>query len=298
VSTKSRIVGLFLAGTFLASGSVTAESRRGSHAPKSDAAVQLQRISIRVYQGYLIVVEGQFGEGSEPQNFILDTGTSPSIINERAARQLGLRTSSGTVAAVGKAVSAQYTMLPQLKIGPLQVGPLPVAVANLSQVEHDLGFFIGGIVGMDVLENTDFLLDYEKKWLQFGDAPNRGIPVPVDEHSGMATMEVLIDKARVRMLVDTGSEAIVLLGGGFPGQLPLDLKVASQKGGSLAEDKATIQAFAPADIVIAGQHFPQKKAYFVPGRVDPQFDGLLGVRALGFRAISFNRERMTMYLVR
>lgn len=298
MSTKSRIVGLFLACTFFTSGSRTAESRRGSHRPKSDTAVELQRISIRVYRGYLIVVEGQFGDGSEPQNFILDTGTSPSIINERAVRQLGLPTLSGTVAAVGKAVPARYTMLPQLKIGPLQVGPLPVAVANLAQVEHDFGFVIGGIIGMDVLENTNFLLDYEKKWLQFGDAPNSGIPVPVDEHSGIATMEVLIDKARVRMLIDTGSEAVVLLGGGFPGQLPLDLKVTSQKGGSLAQDKATIKAFAPADIVIAGQHFQQKKAYFVPGRVDPLFDGLLGVRALGFRAISFNRERMTMYLVR
>lgn len=295
---KSKIGSLFLLGALCTSGALGAGSHRGSHAPKADLAVPLKKIPIRVYQGYLIVMEGQFGDASGPQNLILDTGTSPSIVNAHIVERLGLRTSSGALLAVGKTVPTQYAILPEVEIGPLKAGPIPVAVADLSQVEHELGIPIGGIIGMDVLSNVNFLVDYEKKTLQFGDATDNGIPVQVDAHSWVATVEMRIDNTRVRMLVDTGSAAVVLLGGNFPGPQPFDLHATARKGGGLAADKATIQMFLPADIVLGGQHFEQKKAYFVPGRVDLHFDGLLGVRALGFRAISYNRERMTLYLVR
>lgn len=298
MSTKSKIGSLFLICAFCASSAISAGSHRGSHAPNADLAAPLKKISIRVYQGYLIVMEGQFGDASGPQNLILDTGTSPSIVNARIVQQLALPTSSGTVVAAGKAIHTEYTILPEIEIGPLKAGPLPVAVADLSQVEHDVGIAIGGIIGMDVLGNSDFRVDYERKCLQFGDSPESGIPVPVDTRSGVATVEVRIDNTRARMLVDTGSAGVVLLGGNFPGPQPFDLHVTSRQGGSLAADKTSMQAFSPSDIVLGGQHFQQKRAYFVPGRVNPQFDGLLGVRAMGFRAVSYSRERKTIYLVR
>jgi hypothetical protein len=298
VSAKNKIEKLFLLCALFTPGLTATESCRGGQPPNPEVKGHLKRISIRVYRSYLVVVQGQFGEASDPQNLILDTGTSLSIINEDIVQQLALPTSDGRIAAVGMAVPTRNTILQELEIGPLKVGPLRVAVANLSEVQHDLGFRIGGIIGMDVLGSTDFLIDYEKKCLQLGDAPANGIPVPIDVRSGVATTEVLIANTRVRMVVDTGSESVLLLGGNFPGHPPFDLRFTSERGGSLAADKAAIQAFSPADIVLAGQHFRQKRAYFAPGRVDPQFDGLLGVRALGFRAISFHRERRTMYLVR
>jgi hypothetical protein len=298
VRTKREIGSLFLLCALCTPGALGAGSHRGNHASNADLAVPLKRIPIRVYQGYLIVMEGQFGDASGPQNLILDTGTSPSIVNAHIVQKLAIPTFSGTVVAIGKAVATQYTILPEIEIGPLKAGPLRVAVADLSQVEHDLGISIGGIIGMDVLGNADFLVDYEEKSLQFGYAAKIGIPVPLDARTRVATVDVQIDSRRARMLVDTGSVGVVLLGGNFPDPQTFDLQLASQTGGSLAVEKAAIQAFSPGDIVLAGQHFQQKRAYFVPGRVDPQFDGLLGVRALGFRAISYNRERMTLYLVR
>jgi len=38
------------------------------------------------------------------------------------------------------------------------------------------------------------------------------------------------------------------------------------------------------------------RAYLVPGSADPAFDGLLGVRALGFRSLSYDQATGTLFL--
>jgi hypothetical protein len=98
------------------------------------------------------------------------------------------------------------------------------------------------------------------------------------------------------MLVDTGSEFVVLLGGNFGDTGGLALRNTSKSGISLANQKMPIQEFSAPDIVLGGQHFSKDVAYLVPDAADPVFDGLLGVRALGFRSLSYDRARETIYL--
>jgi len=57
-----------------------------------------------------------------------------------------------------------------------------------------------------------------------------------------------------------------------------------------------IQVFSAAEIILGGQRFDVDRAYFVPGSADPVFDALLGVRALGFRSLSFDQASATIYL--
>jgi hypothetical protein len=40
----------------------------------------------------------------------------------------------------------------------------------------------------------------------------------------------------------------------------------------------------------------EAKAYFIQGSKDSAFDGLLGVRALGFRAVSYDQTKRILYL--
>jgi hypothetical protein len=96
--------------------------------------------------------------------------------------------------------------------------------------------------------------------------------------------------------VDTGSDRIVLFGGNFAEAGWLALRNTSQSGASLVDQKMYVQVFSAADIILGGQHFSEDRAYFVPGSADPVFDGLLGVRALGFRAVSYDQARGTIYL--
>ena len=61
-------------------------------------------ISPKIYRHFLVVAVGQFGDTFEHQNFLLDTGAAPSIINARLVKRLGLETRTSTLSAAGKVV--------------------------------------------------------------------------------------------------------------------------------------------------------------------------------------------------
>lgn len=245
-----------------------------------------------------MILQGQFGEGGESGNFILDTGTAPSIVNERLVAKLGLTPIPSSMSVIGKMVMAQSAVLPELRVGPIRAPSLRVQIQDLTALEHNLGLPLAGIIGMDVLAQADFRLDYDKKELLFEHTSERGIPVGFDAHTGLAVASVRIDGFPRRMLVDTGSNQIALLGVNQKGAPGIALHATSQEGSNLAEKPVPVQVFFSPDIVINEQHFSVPKAYYVSGASESSFDGLLGVRALGFHAIAYSRERESLYLQR
>src|SRR5579863_267903 len=172
--------------------------------------VPRQTIPIRLYRGFLVVAEGHFGTILQHQNFLLDTGTSPSIINRDLAVPLDLRMSAAVLASVGRDSNAKQAVLPEIDIGPIRVHELPVFVSDLSALEKDLGIPIAGVIGLDVLSKTSFRLDYQKKWIEFGKFTPGGITVSLPVGSGIAVAQVTWGGTPVRMMVDTGSEQLVL----------------------------------------------------------------------------------------
>jgi predicted aspartyl protease len=261
----------------------------------------LQRVPIKIYKDFLVVVEAQIGGDQiglklRRQNFLVDTGTAPSIINESVVKKLGLKTAATTLAAVGKTVVTEGAVLPELTLGPIQANALHVQVKNLAQVERDLGIPLAGIVGMDVLSQSSFHLDYERREMEFGAISGEGIPVSFDARTGIAVAQVMLEGRMVRMLVDTGSDQVLVLGGNLAGPLQFALHTTARQGASVAQRDMDVKEFSARDIELAGEHFSRDKAYFLADGRDPAFDGLLGVRALGFRGISFDQNRQTIYL--
>lgn len=257
---------------------------------------QQQILPVRIYRNFLVVAEGQFGLSSESQNFILDTGTAPSIINVRLLSKLGSATLTSTFRALGKTVPSQTAMIPEIDLGPISAVSVLAQVQDLSRLESDLGIPIAGVIGLDVLSRSSFHLDYDNKEIEFGDVLHVGIPVHFDARSGLAVAEARIEGKEARFLVDTGSDRVVLFGGNFAEVGWLKLRVTSQTGASQVDQKIYLQVFSAADIVLGGQHFSVDRAYFVPGSADPAFDGLLGVRALGFRSLSYDQATGTIFL--
>ncbi|MBZ5643874.1 MAG: hypothetical protein LAO19_14015, partial [Acidobacteriia bacterium] len=66
---------------------------------------------------------------------------------------------------------------------------------------------------------------------------------------------------------------------------------------SMMNREMPVQVFSAPDIVLGERHFSKERAYLVPGSADPAFDGLLGVRALGFRGLSYERSCGTLFLL-
>jgi predicted aspartyl protease len=251
---------------------------------------------VGIYRNFLVVAEARIGGAAEPRNFILDTGTAPSVLNARFAGQLGLATTPSSIRVLGKTVAAEAAIVPEIEIGPIRAFSVQVRVQNLSHLENDLGIPIAGILGLDVLSKASFRLDYEKSEIQFGESLRVGISVRLDPRTGLAVAQVKIDEKDARLLLDTGSDRVVLFGGNFAEVGWLALRSTSQSGASLIDQKMHVQVFSAANIALGGQQFSADRAYFVPGNADPVFDGLLGIRALGFRALFYDRECETVYL--
>ena len=257
---------------------------------QSNHSIPRGSIPVKVYRGFLVVAEGQFGGEIAPQNFIIDTGTSPSILNIGAARHLGLPLSRARLSAIGGQSEAFATTLPEIRLGPLQAMAVPVLVSDLSRVEYDLKLPIAGILGMDVLGKNSFRLDYGKQLIEFGEADPAGIPVNLSTRADLPIAEIKVGGKILHLLVDTGSERLVFFGARSAADISPNTANSLLQGNSVAS-VVPVRAIPSLEFQFSGEHFRQK-AYFVPGGEEPLFDGLLGVRSLGIRVLSLDASRV------
>lgn len=285
-----KALGAGLAGLLLLTAN--ADGRTINDTPGTDTgSMPRAGISITVRKGFLVLVAGQIGGMRGKQNFVVDTGTSPSILNARIVKRMRLEVTSGTLVTVGRALQVEQTVMPELALGPLEVTSLRMNVMDLSQWEKDLGAEIAGLIGMDVLGRTNFRLDYEKRELEFGGEAEEGIAVGYDRTSGLALADATVQGRRVRLIVDTGSDLVVVYGEGWGGQ-----KREIRGGVSIAGREAA-REIEKADMVLGGKIFSGSRTYCVPAGKAVGYDGFVGVRALKLRGLSFDRDKHTMYLL-
>jgi len=284
------LVGFWAWGASLAATPPKNPSHHSGHSIPHDS------IPVKVYQGFLVVAEGQFGRTSERQNFILDTGTSPSILNIDIAKHLGLPLSRAKLSAIGGESEVYAATLPEIRLGPLQAVSVPVLVADLSRREHDFKMPIAGILGMDVLGKISFRLDYGKQLIEFGEADPAGIPVNLSTRADLPITEINVGGKILRLLVDTGTDRMMLFGARSAAEISPNTANNLLYGNSVA-GAVPFRAISPLDFEIGGERFHQN-AYFVPDNEEPLFDGLLSVRSLGIRVLSLDANRRVIYLLK
>jgi hypothetical protein len=255
----------------------------------------LNSIPVSVHNGYLPIVVGQIG--GKKLNFIIDTGTAPSILNARVAKKLGLPLTSTLLLSVGHQVRTDRTVLPELDLGPIHVDALPVNVMDLSPWEKNLGVEVAGLLGMDVFGRTSFRLDYSQKELTFGAPKDKeeGIPVHFNGSASLALADARLQGRNVRLIVDTGSDLVVVFGRTW--EAPnLISQPRGQEGTSIAEQVAA-RPIANPEMEIAGKQFHGLRTYYVPTAKGTGYDGFFGVRALKLRGIFFDRQAQTLFLL-
>jgi predicted aspartyl protease len=252
-------------------------------------------IPVSVYNGYLVVAAGQIG--GQKENFVIDTGTSPSILNARLAKKMGLQVATSTLVAVGRSLDTGMTVLPELHFGPIHVHNLPVNVMDLSFLENSVGMRIAGLIGMDVLAETSFRLDYQKHELSFGTALEEGIAVRYDRMSRLALAEATLQGRHVRLIVDTGSDLVVVYGESWRPAESASRVVSTMQAGTSVGDQVGVRQIAKPELDLGGKQFRDLRTYYVPSASAKGYDGFFGVRALNLHGISFDRNTQTMYLL-
>ncbi|MGA9465359.1 MAG: aspartyl protease family protein [Terracidiphilus sp.] len=251
-------------------------------------------IRFDLYQGYFIVVHGSIGR-LKNLNFFLDTGTTPSVVDARIAKSIDLPTEKSiSIAVLGGRTEGHEAHLSSIELGPLKRSNLHVITTDLSFFQKFFPVRIDAIVGMDVLGQGPFVIDYSAREIRFGAAPHLPVSVPLRLDQGMAVFEVEIDHTPVHLVFDTGAGSIILFNRVTP-QSP-EVKdaalLAPKRIGDFESKQVRLHTLR-----LGPEEFRRKSALMTgnpkPSQLD--YDGLLSPASLGISQVSVDLKggRMT-----
>lgn len=238
-----------------------------------------------LYQGYFMVVHGSAGP-MKNLNFFLDTGTTLPVLDSRIAKKLKLHGEETTsLVIVGGRVQGEEATLPSLEFGPVQQSDLEVVAADLSFFEKFLPVRIDGIVGLDVLGQRPFVIDYSRRVIRFGAGPALPFSVPLRLDAGLAVFDAEIDQTPVHLLFDTGTSSLVLFARATPESSSVKVGSVPQPEGTGSFESKEVRL---RSVKLGAEEFRKKPALVTrnpkPSQID--FDGLMSPVALGISQVS------------
>jgi len=240
-------------------------------------------------QQHLIVAKGSIG-GLHGLNLLIDTGTIPSVVDQRIARKLRLQAVPSQLVAFGQTVRVSSASVTGLRIGVFQPGEVPAGIGDLSYVE---GGGIDAIVGLDVLSRASFRIDYKAHTLSFAPSDPESFTAPLQIVWPFVTVQLRVAGHPMQLLVDTGSRDLVL----FKSRMPAALSGAPRRGDKIvqyASGVARLQRLDLRQVGLGARVWDRLPAWWldrVPDGYPPGIDGVLGVLALDCQRVQFDFER-------
>lgn len=274
---------LFLPGTLSLAGDLTV--------PAPQARMPSE-IPFHLRQGYLIMVEGRLGN-LEHQKLLIDTGTSPSIVDKNVAAKLSLQGTPRSLALFNKVLSAETGILPEVELGPLRRSNIPVMVEDFSKIQSDVGAHVDAVIGLDVLGATSFTIDYQKNQILFHASPQR--------HSAsfragpqFITLSLKTGGKELHLLLDTGTPRLVLFRDALRN---LDYDWSDRTGtGDNMSGTVSFRTVILQDAHLGREDMGPQAAAVVASQtnVRSNYDGLIGVRLLHPKRLSFDFDRQIL----
>jgi hypothetical protein len=170
---------------------------------------------------YLIVVQTMV-DGAGPFSFLLDTGTTRTVIDPDLARELQAPAiGEASITTVLHVRQDKLVQLQNVRLGEASVSGLGAVVDKLAR-QKMLAPGIRGILGEDFLSRFDILIDYRKRMLRFGDPPPAGERCRFEttgQYRGSRTTNRLligvefmgVSGGKVQLQLDTGAKMLELL---------------------------------------------------------------------------------------
>ena len=273
---------LFL--SVLAIFSVANQTRAGNitQPPKAPTAQEASgTVPFDLYRGSFIVAHASIGP-LKNLNFLLDTGTSRAVLDSHIAKKLDLRGEGPSgIVVLGGSVQGEQASLVSFELGPVQRTNLRVITADLSVFNRNLPVRIDGIVGLDVLGQIPFVIDYSAGVIRFGSAPPLPVSIPLRLDRGLAVFDAEVDRTPVHLLFDTGASALILF-----------TKAEPQNAEGAKGDFDGKQVWLRI-VKLGPEEFRQQPALVShnPTLAQYGFDGLVSPAALGISRISVDVQR-------
>lgn len=135
-------------------------------------------LPLRTTGSGFLSAEVQIDGVSKPQNFIIDTGATVTVISEKTA---ALDEAQGFIkqrrmrvfGAAGVAEDVKTALLPRLTLAGLTRDSVEAAVLDLEPVNETTGFMQGGILGANFLSHFRLVFDFQRGLMRLESLDNR-----------------------------------------------------------------------------------------------------------------------------
>lgn len=233
---------------------------------------------------FLVIVNGRIGE-LDGLKFILDTGSSDTVIDESIAHRLRLRRWPGRITSFDRDLPVERAEVGELRAGPIRAARANVIVTKLKDYS-EFAQGVDGIIGLDLLScGKKLSIDYERQVVSFEPASRQDRePVP----SRSFVVPIAVQGARMSLMVDTGLRYVLL----YKDRLRKDLPNVQTKGESRPTQIGRLHATQvnlPGVRIVGPETLATVFLIDKPKNGDPSgIDGYLGPLSLHARRIELD----------
>jgi Aspartyl protease len=266
--------------------------------------------------GNLIVVKAKVD--TTEGNFILDTGSPHLILNLTYFRDYPSTWSQSEEkkGITGSVENVLQTTVRTFSFGNLQQYHVNADLVNLGHIENRKGIRILGLIGMELLENYEMIIDYEKNSIYMHLISRKKTSSyqhemlndtasyytsSIEMKDGRIIMRTEIAGKKIRLIIDSGAETNIL-----DSRLPDNVFNAVTINGRIVltgvgDKKVEALRGNLSELMIGGQkaqNLPvlitnlEKTCFSYGGCVD----GVLGFDVLSLKKIGFNFVKRKMYI--
>jgi predicted aspartyl protease len=243
--------------------------------------------------GYLIQVDGRIGAQTDLK-FILDTGATISIIDQKIADKLKLDQHPAESFNFDRKLKWASATLPELQFGPVHATNIAVLIGRLSEYS-EFAKKADAIIGMDLLKFSNFSIDFDNHKITLHPSMQKVSLAAGDPLLQCPILEVQVQGHPIRLIVDSGLRGIVLyearLRTRVPGLRTTGHIADATLGGRIQAKQATLPD------VLFGKMNRDVTVLLVPSPAPetlPGIDGIIGVAALKAHRINFDFLNRTL----
>jgi len=248
-------------------------------------------VKFDLYRGYLMVARGSAGP-VKGLTFLLDTGASSSVLDPQLARRLHLQRLPASISVLGGSVQAEKSVAPSLNVGLMQRENVPVLIEDLSFLQKALPVRVDAIIGLDVLGQTAFVIDYATRQIHLGPLPALPDAIPLHMAGGLAILDAQVNNLPARLLLDTGASSLFLFARSTPGAIS-DVRVSAVQQSSNTIGDSERKQVKLHSLRLGTTEFAQEPAFLVPDGSNGghPFDGLISPAGLGVKRVAIDLAR-------
>ncbi len=152
-----------------------------------------------------IVVKASLN-GKGPFKFVVDTGSSVTVVDQDAVETLGIHKDSNSATSC---CSPKMLAVGSMQIGSVRMSRVPMALGNLSPLSKETGIQWDGIIGSPFLKDYQVVIDYPRREITF-EEPRQEHRLPikfrlVGDANFIVVKTKLNEKGPFNFLVDTGA---------------------------------------------------------------------------------------------